>query len=395
VSEQARFFSRRSAFERRTNRLEAAKAERLRDGHAALDLTRSNPTDVGLPRFERAVQALTQDAAHGYKPEPFGLRTAREAVSGWMALQGMTVTPERIVLTASTSEAYAYLFKLLCDPGDRVVVPAPSYPLLSQLAQLEGVELGAYTLHYDGEWHLPIEGMRAAVDARTRALVCVNPNNPTGSYLKRTELAGMASLGLPIISDEVFAPYPLVADPARAASVIECESTLVFSLHGLSKLAGLPQLKLAWLCIGGPEARVAEACARLELIADAFLSPGTPVQLALPEILATHHPFTHAIARRVERNLAWLREQVRETPADVLRVEGGWYAVVRLPATRDDEGWALHLLEHANVLVQPGYFYDFEPGPAYLVLSLIGPEGEFETGVTRLLRCVADPECGG
>jgi alanine-synthesizing transaminase len=379
-------FSTRSRFDRHKSDLQVAKEAALHGGRRLLDLTLSNPTEAGLPPFSQALAALQAARGHRYEPEPLGLRSAREAVSAWMGAHAVPVAPERIVLTASTSEAYAFLFKLLCDPGDEVLVPAPSYPLFGYLAQFESARVVSYPLHYDGHWHAPLHLLREACSPATRAVVTVHPNNPTGSYLKRDELAGLASLELPIICDEVFAPYPLEADPNRAASALQAQDAPVFSLHGLSKLAGLPQFKLAWICIGGPEAWVDEARARLELIADTFLSVATPVQLALPAILSEHAPFTAAIASRIARNLARLRELTAGSALDVLRVEGGWYAVVRLPAVLDDHAWALRLLE-GDVWIQPGYFYDFATGP-YIVLGLLTNEREFEQGVTRIMEVV-------
>jgi alanine-synthesizing transaminase len=386
-------FSSRSRFDRRKNDLQLAREAALGAGRRLLDLTVSNPTDAGLPPFHQALAALHTPGGHRYQPESLGLLSAREAVSAWMSAQGVPVSAERIVLTASTSEAYAFLFKLLCDPGDEVLVPAPSYPLFGYLAQLESAAVANYPLHYDGHWHAPLHLLREACSPATRAVITVHPNNPTGSYLKHDELAELASLGLPIISDEVFAPYPLEADPKRAASALQARDALVFSLHGLSKLAGLPQLKLAWICIGGPDAWVDEARARLELIADTFLSVSTPVQLALPAILSAHAPITAAIAVRTARNLARLRQLTAGSALDVLRVEGGWYAVVRLPAVLDDHSWALRLLDR-DVWVQPGYFYDFATG-SYVVLSLLSDEHDFERGVTRILQAVSLDADGG
>jgi alanine-synthesizing transaminase len=264
-------FSQRSEFERRRNRLQLAREAAARDGRVPLDLTESNPTAAQLPYPPELLAALDHPAVGRYRPEPLGLPSARGAISDWMAGQGCAVAAERIVVTASTSEAYAFLFKLLCDAGDEVLVPAPSYPLFAQLAQLEQTRIVHYPLRYDGHWHVALDTLLAGRTNRTRALVTVHPNNPTGSYLKRDELALLGSLGLPIISDEVFAPYPLEQDPTRASSALLCPETLVCTLHGLSKLAGLPQLKLAWICLGGPASLVDEARARLELIADAFL----------------------------------------------------------------------------------------------------------------------------
>jgi aspartate/methionine/tyrosine aminotransferase len=380
-------FSQRSAFDRRSNRLEQAKSRAQAEGRALLDLTVSNPTLAELPALPRALTALSHPDGARYQPEPFGLRSAREAASHWLVGQGLRVPPEQIVLTASTSEAYAYLLKLFCDPGDDVLVAAPSYPLFEHLARLESVGILRYGLRYDGRWHLPQGALALARGPRTRAVLAVHPNNPTGSYLKQGELAELAALGLPIVSDEVFAPYPLGPDPERACPA-RAENALVCSLHGLSKLAGLPQLKLAWIAVTGPAALVAETLARLELIADAFLSVATPVQLALPEILAACAPRTEATCARLARNHAALRRLTQKSAVTPLHVEGGWYAIVQLPSLLDDEAWAVELLERRALLVQPGYFYDFEPG-SYLVLSLLTPEPAFEEGIARLCEHVS------
>lgn len=335
----------------------------------------------------RPWERLPEVHAAAYAPEPFGLASARGAVSSWMARRGTPTDASRVLLTASTSEAYAFLFKLLCDPGDEVLVPQPSYPLLEHLSRLELVQARPYALRYDGRWHIPVDEVARAVTSRTRAIVLVSPNNPTGSFTKRDELAGLARLGVPLISDEVFAEYPHRDDPARAPSALLADGALVFTLFGLSKLAALPQRKLSWMAVGGPDAAVDEALSRLDIIADTFLSVATPVQLALPEILAAHAPVTEAIGARVLHNLAVLRARATDSPATVLDVEGGWYATLRLPATHDDEAWALGLLDQANVLVQPGYFYDFAGG-SYIVVSLLGPEVDFAAGAARVIEYV-------
>jgi alanine-synthesizing transaminase len=305
-----------------------------------------------------------------------------------MSKQGPAVSPERVVITASTSEAYAFLFKLLCDPGDEVLLPVPSYPLFEHLCRLEHVSVRPYALAYDGRFHVELGALEKAVTARTRAVVAVHPNNPTGNYLDRDELDRIAALERPLISDEVFAPYRLIDDPDPVRSAREIRDTLCFSLHGLSKLTALPQLKLSWICIDGPDALVSEALGRLEIIADAYLSVATPVQLALVEILAQAPAVSARVLARAKGNLKSLQDACRGTSISVLDAEGGWYAVLRLPALMDDEAWALYLLRDSHVLVQPGYFYDFEGGP-YLVLSLITPEAELVQGVSRLLETVA------
>jgi alanine-synthesizing transaminase len=380
-------FSTRSSFDLSPNPLALALA-RVREtpDRTILDLSESNPTRASLPYDGDAIrQALTSPGAIRYEPHPFGLSSAREAVAREMSAGGVAVDPSRVVLTASTSEAYAFLFKLLCDPGDEVLVPSPSYPLFAHLAQLESVKLAPYRLAYDGAWHIDLASVRAAITPRTRAVLSVAPNNPTGSYVKRDELDALAKLGLPIVSDEVFAGYPLREDPSRALSALQGhEAPLVFALGGLSKLAALPQMKLAWIGVGGEKARVAAALDRLELIADAFLSVGSPVQHALPALLASRSAVETAIRVRTRRNLAFARDAARGSPVTVLDAEGGWYAVLRLPGTKPEEEWALGLLEEDGVYVHPGHFFDFEE-EAYMVVSLLTVEATFEEGMRRIV----------
>ncbi len=382
-------FSTRTIRDRTPNRLAVALDEERARGRALLDLTVSNPTTAGIPYpADEILRALADPAALVYAPEPFGLETARAAVSAELARHGVTCAPSRIVLTASTSEAYAFVLDLLCDPGDEVLVPAPSYPLLEHLATLEGVHLAPYRLAYDGEWHVDLESVRAARTRRTRAILIVTPNNPTGSFLKRDELAALGALGLPIVSDEVFAPYAFGADARRAQTALESHDVLVFALSGLSKLAGLPQLKLAWMAVGGPDALVAEALARLELVADTFLSLGTPVQLALPGLLATAGPIRDAIRARTAENLATARRAVHDgSAATLLGVEGGWYATIRVPRTRTEEEWALTLLRDDGVYIHPGWFFDFAE-EAHVVVSLLTPTADFAEGLSRLVARV-------
>lgn len=378
-------FSRRSAQDFTPNRASLAVARRRASGAELLDLTVSNPTRAGIPYAPNVASALTRtDDVLRYEPEAFGLATARAAVSALWRERGLEVSPERVALTASTSEAYAFAFKLLCDPGDQVLVPAPSYPLLEHLGALESVELVPYRLGYDGAWFIDVNEVRARVTERSRALVLVSPNNPTGTYLKRDELARLSSLGLPLVSDEVFGDYAFGADPRRARSVLEADGGLVLALDGLSKAAALPQMKLAWLTLGGAPALVAEALARLEILLDAFLSSGTPVQRALPELLATRAVAAGAVRARTRVNLDVLRAACRDAPLSLLPVEGGWYAVLRLPATASDEDWTLRYLE-GGVLVQPGYFFDFGDEP-HAVVSLLTPEAAFERGVRTLVE---------
>lgn len=381
--------SARTRWDLRTNRLEAIREEKQKSGEVVLDLTESNPTRAGIQYPEDLLAPLAHPAGLLYEPAPFGLPFARAAAAADFARRGFPLEPARIVLTASTSEAYSFLFKLLCDPGDEVLVPRPGYPLFDYLAGLESVRPVPYPLEHDGEWHLDIEAVREHATARTRAIVAVNPNNPTGAFLKRTELAALEALcaerGLALLSDEVFADYSFREDPRRAGSVARDGLALAFALGGLSKSCGLPQLKLAWIAVTGPEPQRRDALARLEVIADTFLSVGTPVQRALPALLERRAELQLPIARRVAANLQALRERLRPgSAAGLLEPEGGWYAVLRIPATLPEAERVERLLAARNVLVHPGYFFDFAR-EAYLVLSLLPRPEVFDLGVAQIL----------
>ena len=350
-----------------------------------LDLTQSNPTAAGISYpSDRILTALNDERSLRYHPSALGLLEAREAVSDYY---GGRAPADRILLTASTSEAYSYIFKLLCDPGDQVLVPRPSYPLFDFLAQLEGISAVQYPMRYSGGWHIDLDALASSVTDHTRAIVFVNPNNPTGSYLKSYEYEFLARLGLPLIVDEVFRDYAFSSDHTRVDTVAGREDVLTFCLSGLSKVSALPQLKAGWIVCGGPEAERAEALDRLELIADTFLSIGTPVQYALPELLAIRTEVQAAIRDRCASNLLFLRRALEDSPAQVLQVEGGWYATIRVPRLRSEEEWVIHLIESQGVLVQPGYFYDFE-SEAFLILSLLTEPAIFGEGVRRtILAC--------
>ena len=385
-------FSSRSSMELAPNRLAVARVRAQASSRPLLDLTESNPTRASIPYDTNAVlSALALPAAMTYEPAPFGLLRAREAVSRELSACGARVDPSRIVLTASTSEAYSFLFKLLADPGDEVLVPAPSYPLLEHLARFESVQAVSYRLAYDGAWHIDLDSVRSAISPRTRAVVVINPNNPTGSYLKKDEFDALASLGLPLVSDEVFSRFPLREDPSRASTILETDiAGLAFSLGGLSKLAALPQMKLAWIAVAGAKERVDGALARLEVIADAFLSVGTPVQHAISALLGSRTTPARAILDRTRANLDHLRCAVRGSAASLLDVEGGWYATLRLPRTLGEEQWVVTLLEQDGVYVHPGHFFDFAE-EAYVVVSLLTPEDMLHEGVRRIVRRVSDP----
>lgn len=367
--------------------------EKRRGGEGVLDLTESNPTRAGLDYPEAEIlRSLADRASLVYEPTPLGLSAAREAVSRYYARRQLAVSADSIVLTASTSEAYSFLFKLLCDPGDSVLVPRPSYPLFDYLAALEGVEVVPYPLVYDGAWRIDLGALGPSVGPRTRAILLVNPNNPTGSFVKRDELDSLLELyrshGVALIVDEVFSDYAMGEDAERVSSLVEVEDALTFVLSGLSKIAGLPQMKLAWIAAGGPAPERRQAYEGLEHIADNFLSVGTPVQLAARAFLDLAPRIQAAIRQRITANYRFLAARIPESsPGRLLRVEGGWYAVLRLPQVRSSEEWALELLGKDNVYVHPGYLFDFA-AEAYVVVSLLTPAETFQKGADRLLRRV-------
>lgn len=353
-----------------------------------VDLTESNPTVVGLPYPRDAIlAALADPRALTYEPTPHGLPAARAAVAAYYARHGHAVDPARVTLTASTSEAYAWLFKLLCDPGDDVLVPTPSYPLFDYLAALECVRPVTYPLRYHAGWFLDVEEVRRALTPRTRAILVVNPNNPTGSFLTRDEARALCDLAaardLALVSDEVFADYAFSPDAARVPTLVGETAALTFCLSGLSKLVGLPQLKLGWIVVGGPPARRAAAEARLELIADSYLSVAAPVQHAAPRLLALVDDVGAAIAARVRDNRARVAAAVAGTAAQLLDAAGGWSAVVRLPSTRSEEEWVLQLLGD-GVLVHPGFFFDLPP--TCVVISLLVSSAALDAGLAAILR---------
>ncbi len=382
-------FSKRLKWDTALNPIAQLRGELERAGKQVLDLTESNPTAAGLVYSPVMLEGLASEQALKYEPDPRGWARAREAVAEYYAARGLRVPEDRILLTASTSEAYTYLFKLLADPGEEVLVPRPSYPLFEFLASLEAVEVGQYPLRYDGAWHIDFAALEARLTQRTRAVVVVNPNNPTGSFLKRSELERLdelcAARGVALISDEVFCDYGFPGDPERVETIAGERKALSFSMSGLSKVAGLPQLKLGWMVVSGPGQR--EAYERLEWIADTFLSVGTPVQVALEGLIAAGLGVQRQIRERTAANLAWLKSKTAASALQVLNVEGGWYAVVQVPRTRSEEKWTLGLLREQGVLVQPGFFYDFE-AEAFLVLSLLTPEAVFREGLGRILKAV-------
>lgn len=369
--------SRRAACETEPNALTRALDARHASGAPIVDLTVSNPTAVALPYAREAIlAAIADEGALVYEPAPLGMPVARRSIA---EMEGVPM--DRVALTASTSEAYAMLLKLCCDPGDEVLVPAPSYPLFGPLATFEGVVPVPYRLAYDGAWHVDLPSVHAARTPRTRAVFCVSPNNPTGSVLTQPELDALSELDLPLVIDEVFASYMFVERPRAHTRRVP-----TFRLGGLSKLAALPQLKLAWMLIDGPDGDVVRAQRDLEWLSDAYLSCATPVQCALPRLLESASVTREAIRARTRRNLEALRAAARGTALTVLDVEGGWYACVRLPATRSEDAWCLELLARGT-LVHPGHFFDFDR-EAFVVVSLLAPPDELNRGIATLVDVV-------
>ncbi|HKS81805.1 MAG TPA: pyridoxal phosphate-dependent aminotransferase [Candidatus Acidoferrales bacterium] len=389
-------FSKRTNWNLAKNRLSEALDRHRASGKPLLDLTASNPTECGFVYDEAAIlRALADPAALRYEPHPKGLLAAREAVAAYYAERderGIAVSPDDIHLTTSTSEAYSFVFCLLCDPGDEMLIPSPSYPLFDFLADIQDVKLARYPLVYDHGWEIDFASLERAITPRTRGIVVVNPNNPTGHFIGEKDLSRLNEIcsarNLAIVADEVFLDF----GPAQRR--VQCLATnveaLTFTTSGLSKICGLPQMKVAWVVTSGPERERTAALARLEIIADTYLSLNTAAQAATPEFLRGRKSIQEQLLTRLGQNKKELDEQLSQNELCTrLALEGGWYAVLRVPATRSDEDFALALLESHGVYVHPGHFYDF-PGDGNIVVSLITPLKIFAEGMKRLLGAARD-----
>jgi hypothetical protein len=363
--------------------------EEKRDANVTLiDLTLSNPTQALADYPHAAIsRAYANIKDFTYRPDPFGQQESRLAVARYYERRGISILPAEILVTASTSEAYALLFKLFCNAGDEILAPLPSYPLFEYLAGLESARIVPYRLVYDGSWYIDFADLRQQISPRTRAIVVVNPNNPTGSFLKKSEADALLDVarqyGLPIVSDEVFMDYSFGDGSDRVTTLIGCDSVLTFSLNGLSKAAGMPQMKLAWIALHGPERDRETARRRLELMFDTYLSVGTPVQWALPELLEIGEGIQEQVRLRTGQNLKALKLLLENSPNCCLHCEGGWSAIIQLPKRLSEQEWVTRLLQEQNVIVQPGYFFDMA-SEAYVVVSLITPGNEFSEGIRRL-----------
>jgi|ERR1700684_1743500 alanine-synthesizing transaminase len=371
----------------KSNRLSEALAKHRAANRPLLDLTVSNPTECGFV-YDRGsiLQSLANPDSLSYHPDPKGLLTARQAVAEYYSAHDIVIPVEDIIPATSTSEAYSFVFRILCNPVDEVLIPEPSYPLFSFLADIHDVKLVSYPLLYDHGWQIDFHALQQSLTPRTRGIIVVNPNNPTGHFCKANEMEKLheicSSHQIAIIADEVFLDFHLEAKqpPSFAAN----NTILTFTMSGLSKIAGLPQMKAAWLVTTGPKELKAQALSRLEVIADTFLSMNTPIQLAIPRFLELRYGFQNQLMARVRKNLATLDAQLAtQSSCSRLEVEGGWYAVLRVPVTRSDEDLAIELLNTRGISVHPGHFYDF-PTDGYLIVSLITPAEEFDEGVKRL-----------
>jgi alanine-synthesizing transaminase len=381
-------FAERTNWNLEANPLSEANARHRASGKPLLDLTISNPTECGFEYDRRAIlEALANPASFAYDPDPRGLLSARQAVATYYVGRGVEVPVDGIILTTSTSEAYSFVFPTLCNPGDEILIPEPSYPLFAFLADIQDVKLVRYRLDYDYGWQINFQALQQAITARTRGVIVVHPNNPTGHFTKLHELEKLneicAARNLAIIADEVFLDFMLQGE--APFSFAQNSAALTFTMSGLSKISGLPQMKAGWLVTSGPEQLKSQALARLEIIADTYLSMNAPVQWAIPALLDQRHPFQKQLLGRVRRNLAELDRQLpTQKSCARLAVEAGWYAVLRVPATRSDEELAIELLAERNIYVHPGHFYDF-PSEGFLIVSLITREEEFSAGVKLLL----------
>jgi aspartate/methionine/tyrosine aminotransferase len=385
-------FSNRTNWQLTPNALTRAIEEARTSGQNILDLTVSNPTEAGIrPDPEAVLAALASPKAMRYDPQPRGLLEARQAVcSYYRESHQVHIDPKRLLLTTSTSEAYSYVFRLLCNPGDEILVPKPSYPLFEFLADLADVKLVPYPLLYDHGWQIDFASLEKAATTQSRAVTLVHPNNPTGSYVSPTEMAALNVFSrehtLALIADEVFLDY--AHDRAPRRSFITNRDTLTFTLSGISKISALPQMKLAWIAISGPPEIVEDAGARLEIIADTYLSVNAPIQLAAAVLLDQRKKIQPILLDRLRRNLAELDTQLASHPSCTrLQVDGGWYAILRVPVLEADEDLAIRLLKKGSVSIHPGHFYDF-PNDGYLVLSLITEPADFREGIARLLQIV-------
>ena len=384
-------FANRTDWEKRLNRLTQRLTELKKSGRTILDLTESNPTRCQFHYPPELLTVLNDPRNFTYAPSPKGLLSARQAIASYYAEKGVSLDPEQVLLTASTSEAYSFLFRLLLSPKEHLLAPRPSYPLFEYLASLNDSILESYPLVYREGWRIQLEALEKTIDLKTRAMILVHPNNPTGSFVKKEEKEVLMRIArennFSLICDEVFLDYAYQEDASRVATFAECDGILTFTLSGISKILAMPQMKLSWIVVNGPKELRDEAIERLEVISDTYLSVNTPSQLALEKWLSFRPVLQSQIRNRILFNRNFLLEQCRKhSSCELLCAEGGWYAALRLPEMKSEEVWALEFLEKESVLVHPGYFFDFEKD-THIILSLLPPPDRFEAGIQKLLHC--------
>ncbi len=384
-------FSSKTDWNLTPNSLSVLLAEKHKRGEPVTDLTESNPTRCGFSYNPELFQGVSTNRSFLYEPDPHGLLSARESIAEHYRRSGFSLNPSNIFLTASTSEGYSHLFRLLCNPGDSVLVPKPSYPLFDYLCALNDVEVHDYRLRYDDEWHIDIDSIIDGIDSSTRALLLVNPNNPTGSFVKTPERRKILDLvgrhKLALIVDEVFDSYSMREGDDNTKSFASETNPLIFTLNGISKLLGMPQMKLAWITVSGESKIARDAVDRLEVICDTYLSTGTPIQHALPLMLESGTHITDQIRNRVTANYKTLRSLTHQSALSIFDTEGGWSAIIQFPRIMSDETWALRLLKESNVLTHPGHFFEIEQD-ACIVVSLLPHESTFSNGIREILRLV-------
>lgn len=385
-------FASRIAWDLTESATNRALRERRHAGLPVHDLTVSNPTQAGFHYDEETIlHPLAFVEVLSYDPNPRGMLKARQAVCRYYADCGAAIEPEQIVLTTSTSEAYSFLFRLLCNPGDEVLIAQPSYPLFDFLAQIDDVRLIPFPLFYDHGWQIDIEGLRQRITPRTRAIVLVHPNNPTGHFTSKIERQALehvcAEHNLAMIVDEVFLDYPIASDQREPRSFTTGEHpTLTFVLSGLSKIAGLPQMKAAWICTCGPEREIQDALDRLEVIADTFLSMNAPIQHAMPYWLLGRKGIQAQILERIRENVNFLDQSLaKQALTSRLEAQAGWYVVLRIPAVESGETFAVRLIANSGVYIHPGHFFGF-PSSGWCVLSLLTSKVSWQIGIAAIFR---------
>lgn len=383
-------FSSRTNWNTAPNRLSELLQEKRKRGESIIDLTEMNPTKCGFsyPTSE-LLQAAADPSIFSYEPDPRGLLSARKAIANYYAQQSFPVSPEQLFLTASTSEAYSYLFKLLCNPGDEVLVPQPSYPLFDYLCQLENVVHRMYRLVYRGEWQIDFESIQSQCSSRTKAIILVHPNNPTGTYVKQFDYNRILSLAsdhhCALIADEVFGPYDIIPDQNRARILSSQTSVPVFSLNGISKLLGLPQLKLSWIAVLGAGDVLPEIMNRLEIITDTYLSVNTISQIALPCLLQHSSEMIAQIRSRIQTNYSIVKNKIENSNISLFHVEGGWAALLQFPQSCSDLEWSIRILQQNNILTHPGHFFDMTQ-QSCIMISLLPESRIFEDALTRVIH---------